>query len=244
MIGPVLLKKGISVLKRFEPEVDQAVTGRQMQDMDRRAIEEIGIPGLVLMDNAGRGVSETVKIFPRAKKILILAGKGNNGGDGLVAARYLANDGYQVQVVLFAAPGQMKSDPAICYKIIQKMQIPCRIFTDSLMPVWFQNCLGAQDLVIDALFGVGLDKPLQEPYLSVLTFLNQSRKTTIAVDLPSGLHADTGKVMGVAVKAALTAALGLVKKGLIINEGPSCSGKIYLVDLGIPRAILGGSACA
>ncbi|MCM8776481.1 MAG: NAD(P)H-hydrate epimerase [Candidatus Omnitrophica bacterium] len=215
-----------------------AVTSDEMRLLDERAIHEYGIPSLILMENAGRGIADLMMPPASGERITVLCGKGNNGGDGLVAARYLANRGCRVQIYLLADPAALKNDPAVNYQIVSKMKIPIEAITGRTTPAGLEDGLAKSDWVIDAIFGVGLNATLREPYWDVVECVNRSGKRVVAVDVPSGLNSDTGEVMGVAVKAALTGTLGLPKQGLFIGDGPAYSGKIRVIDIGIPREIL------
>jgi NAD(P)H-hydrate epimerase len=207
------------------------------------AIEQFGIPSLLLMENAGRGVAdivskESARFNPEAVSVLVCCGKGNNGGDGLVAARHLKNRGFKVQVLLFANPASLKEDPALNFNIVTQMKIPGQVILQtSELNILRQHLEGA-DYVIDALFGVGLNSDLKEPYASAVEVINEAGKKVIAVDIPSGLDADTGQARGNTVSAAITATLGIAKKGLYEREGPLCAGQIYVVDIGLPKEIL------
>lgn len=214
----------------------RVVTSKEMQELDRRAIEELGIPSLTLMENAGRGVAEIVmEIAPANSSILILCGKGNNGGDGLVAARYLAERGFGVTVLLFCEPSELKNDPTVNFKKLSELKVLAKILgSDTDYDTLLQNA----SLVIDALFGVGLKRKIEEPYASAIAVVNRSGKKVVAIDVPSGLDADTGEVLGIAVKASVTATLALAKKGLYAGKGPEYSGAIRIVDIGIPKEIL------
>ena len=239
----------------------KVVTAAEMREIDRRAIEEHGIPSYELMEKAGRVVAEeTAKLAgPPPKKILILAGKGNNGGDGLVAARHLHQKGYAVQVLLFSEGKKLKADPARNFVENAKLKIPCRVVGEHFDWDMFARTedagVGARfprpiqkggetpplqlwDVIIDALFGVGLDKEIKEPYANLIQNLNESNKKVVSVDIPSGLDADTGKILGSCVKAALTVTLGLPKKGFYEGEGPKMTGQIVVADIGIPKKLL------
>ena len=211
----------------------------QAVELDRRAIQEFGISSLFLMENAGRSVAElTTRVLGGKHQIVVVCGKGNNGGDGFVAARYLVNQGYHVQVFLFADPNRLKDDPAGNYEILLKMNIPVSAIDHEKGIDAFRTALKNPDVVIDALFGVGLNAPVQGIFLDVITAINESGKQVVSVDIPSGLDADTGEILGAAVKANFTATLGAAKHGLFLQEGPKCAGNIEIIDIGLPKEIL------
>ncbi|MBI4115595.1 MAG: NAD(P)H-hydrate epimerase [Candidatus Omnitrophica bacterium] len=218
----------------------RAVTAAEMREIDRRTIEEFGIPSYELMEKAGKAVAEeTAKLAgPQPKKILILAGKGNNGGDGLVVARYLHEKGYKVEVLLFSEGKKLKADPARNFVANAKLSIPCRVVGEHFAWETVPQLFGEFDVIIDALFGVGLNKDLTEPYLGLIQRVNQSGLKVVSVDIPSGLDADTGKVWGACVKADLTVTMGLPKKGFYEGEGPRVTGRIEVADIGIPKELI------
>jgi len=143
-----------------------------------------------------------------------------------------------VKILLFANPAKLKDDPAINFKIVTAMKIPVEVILETFETGSLKKSLHEADFIIDALFGVGLNADIQEPSLTLIEDINESGGKVIAVDVPSGLNADTGDVMGTAVQAYLTATLGLPKHGLFEREGPFYSGHIEVVDIGIPKEIL------
>ena len=218
----------------------KVVTSAEMREIDRRTIEEFGIPGYELMEKAGRAVAEeTAKLVgPAPKKVLVLAGKGNNGGDGLVAARYLHEKSYTVQVLLFSEGKKLKADPARNFVENAKRSIPCRIVGEHFAWEAVPDLVREPDVVVDALFGVGLDKPLGAPYDGLIKILNQEKKKVVSVDIPSGLRSDTGEILGSCIQAMVTVTMGLSKRGFYEREGPSVTGKIVVADIGIPKELL------
>ncbi|MBN1688508.1 MAG: NAD(P)H-hydrate epimerase [Candidatus Omnitrophica bacterium] len=218
--------------------MSKSVSAAEMRELDRRAIEEFGIPSLLLMENAGRGISEVIHRNYHGKRICILVGKGNNGGDGLVVARHLWNHDFQVLVLLFADPEKLNPDPAVNYGIVSKMMIPCEVVTEKTDHAWLRGYFERSDVVVDALFGVGLSQPLTGIFEMGVKLANEIAKSVVAVDIPSGLDADTGEVLGCAMKATLTATLGLPKHGLFQGEGPRYAGRVCVVDIGLPKQIL------
>lgn len=211
-----------------------------MQEIDRRTIEEFKIPSSELMERAGKAVAEeTVKLageFP--KQILILAGKGNNGGDGLAAARYLHQKKYSVQALLFSEGNKLKAESALNFVENARRGISCRIvgqhFAWEILPDLFSGA----DVIVDALFGIGLNKDLSEPYLSLIRRLNESGRPVVSADIPSGLDADTGQVRGECVRASVTVTFGLPKQGFTRGRGPEFTGKIVVADIGFPAELL------
>lgn len=215
------------------------VTAAEMREIDRRAIEEFGVTSHELMENAGRAVAEQVlKLVGRpTHSILVLAGKGNNGGDGLVAARCLHQKGYPVHVLLFSEGRKLKADPARNFAANAKLSIPCRIVGEHFAWETVPGLFREQDVVIDALFGVGLDKEIKEPCRGLIRQVNASGRKVVAVDIPSGLHADTGEILGACIKATATVTLGLAKQGFYKGEGPKMTGEVVVADIGIPKEL-------
>jgi len=218
----------------------RTVTAAEMREIDRRAIEEYGIPGYDLMERAGEAVAKKAieMAGPPPKKILILAGKGNNGGDGLVAARHLHEKGYRVEVFLFSEGKKLKADPARNFMENAKRAVPCRVVGEHFAWETVPQLIREPDLIIDALFGSGLEKPLGEPYRGLIETLNQEKKKVLSVDIPSGLNADTGEILGACVQAAVTVTMGLPKKGFYQGEGPKMTGKVVVADIGLPKKLL------
>jgi len=212
----------------------KTVTAEEMREIDRRTIEEFGIPGIILMEHAGRAVSDTAEEFvkPEAGTIVILCGSGNNGGDGLAAARHLYNHGYGVEVILIKPPENFKGDALVNYEIAKKLQI--RLTT----PFSGQPLPPRTSFVIDAMLGTGTRGEITGSFRQAIELINASGKPVLAVDLPSGIDADTGKVLGAAVNATVTVTMGLMKKGLLAPEAKLLCGDLRVADIGLPRQLL------
>ncbi|MBN2339391.1 MAG: NAD(P)H-hydrate epimerase [Acidobacteria bacterium] len=208
-----------------------------MRALDAWAIQHIGIPSIVLMENAGRAVAEWVlRRFsaPPADPVLVLAGKGNNAGDGFVAARHLANRGFPVQVRFLGSPEQYPpgSDPRINLEAIRRLGLDIR-------PARPGTLGGGLSLVVDALFGTGLAGPPRPPADLLIQAVNAVRVLgvpVLAVDIPSGLDCDTGEVLGVAVRATATVTFARPKVGFFRADGPEHVGALEVADISIPAA--------
>ncbi len=208
------------------------VTVRQVQKLDKIAIKRCGIPSLVLMENAGRAVAEEVKKSLRGKRsprVCIVCGVGNNAGDGFVVARHLINEGVGVKVLLASPKQGFKHDAAVNYRILKKMKCPIRRFA--------AREVAAAGSVVDAIFGVGLNREIAEPFRGTIETLNRKAKYVIAVDVPSGLDGTTGAIYGVCVKADRTVTFSFAKKGFYKRQGPRHTGKVIVVDIGIPARL-------
>ncbi|MGQ9689138.1 MAG: NAD(P)H-hydrate dehydratase [Desulfobaccales bacterium] len=215
------------------------VTAEEMRHLDRRAIEDLGIPSLVLMENAGRSTYQILRReFPDLQgPVVVLAGRGNNGGDGFVVARYLMNEGIPVAVLLFAAKDQVGGDALVNLRLLEKMGLEVEeiLGEDQLSAVTHR--LSRAELLVDALLGTGLNSPVRGMLAQVIARVNQSRPPVVAVDIPSGLSADTGEPLGEAVQAQVTVTYGLPKVGQIVPPGRDLVGRLWLVDISIPPAL-------
>lgn len=228
-------------MRKLGKEKNFAVTSRQIQTIDKKAARDFGIATLFLMENAGRGIClESLKFFKAdsLKSVNIFCGKGNNGGDGFVAARYLLRNGIKVKVFLFAKKSELKYDALANFNRLKKLRADISKVLDfkimQKLKKRFLNC----DLIIDSLFGVGLKGVIKEPFFSLINFLNESGKPILSVDVPSGLDATTGKIHGAAIKAAKTITFSLPKKGFYRGEAMLYCGKIVVKKIGIPRRLI------
>lgn len=201
-----------------------------MRELDRRATLEYGIPSLVLMENAGKGTAELIlKQFPKAQKILVVSGKGNNGGDGFVTARYLKKMNREPSVLLLADPSILKGDAKINFDRLFGDKIP----VTSLDLSQIEDC----DLLVDAILGIGVTMEVKGIYRDAIERMNQSGKPILAVDIPSGLDGDSGQVHGVAVRSTCTATMAELKHGLLSGAGPQFCGSIFKIDIGFPKQL-------
>jgi ADP-dependent NAD(P)H-hydrate dehydratase / NAD(P)H-hydrate epimerase len=212
------------------------VTAAEMRELDRRAIEEVGIPSLVLMENAGRSTYQILRReFPDPDgEVAILAGRGNNGGDGLVVARYLAQAGEPVTVFLLGRRDQVRGDALVNLGILAHHGVEVLEVTEESHLNPMLHRLARAGLIVDALLGTGLDKPVQGLLAALIDKVNHLRPPVLAVDLPTGLSADTGEVLGAAMQAEVTVTYGWPKIGQILPPGRDYVGRLWRVDLSIP----------
>lgn len=212
------------------------VNASEMRELDRRAIQEVGIPSLVLMENAGRSTYQILRReFPAlAGEVAVLAGRGNNGGDGFVVARYLANAGQPVVVMLLGQRHDVGGDARVNLDILahQGVQVVEVTVEADLNPVVHR--LAKAGLMVDALLGTGLNAPIKGLMATLIDRLNHLRAPVLAVDMPTGISADTGEVLGVALRAQVTVTYGWPKIGQLLPVGRDYTGRLWQVDLGIP----------
>ncbi len=210
------------------------VTADEMREIDRYAIEELGIPSIVLMENAGlRTLIGMMEAIPNLldKRTLVVAGKGNNAGDGFVVARHLFNSGGTVRIALCSPSSEIKGDAKVNLEIARKTGIDVFEVSDVEK---LRDLLAWSDIIVDAILGTGIKGRVEGFLGEVIEEVNLSRKPVVAIDLPSGLEASTGKVYGPCIKANWTFTMCLPKLGLWLYPGAYYTGKIFVVDIGIP----------
>ncbi len=213
------------------------LTRDQVRAVDRRAIEEFGVPSVVLMENAGRGAAEVLLALGVRGPVVVCCGKGNNGGDGFVIARHLDNRGIAVRVLLFARPEELSGDAAINHGILARAGVPVDVRAESTVDAEaLRRELAAAEWVVDALFGTGLMGALRPPFDAVVGAVNASGVRVLAVDIPSGLDCDTGEPLGPCVRAAHTVTFVAPKTGFANPAARAWTGLVHVADIGAPRA--------
>lgn len=215
------------------------VGSARARSMDRYASQVLGVSSLILMENAAFSIrTEALAILTGKKPVCIFCGKGNNGGDGLAAARQLLAAGKKVSVFLAAPPGETRGEAAVNLEILRRIG-GCRVFNaheGKMRDIIEQaRCCG---LVIDALLGTGINGPVKENYAALIGVINTAGVPALSVDIPSGLNADTGRIMGDCVKAAVTVTFPAPKRGMFLKDGPAVCGTVVVRDLGVPTASL------
>jgi len=215
------------------------VTNIEMKKIDEWAQKELGIPGTVLMENAGRGCVDILQQYFNLQglKVLIFCGKGNNGGDGLVIARHLKNRGSIIKVILLGKKDELKGDALINFNIAKKSDI--EIFEVSnlkqlkkVVYSFFPEC------IIDAIFGTGFSGAPEGIYYDAINLINDSDAFVFSIDIPSGVNGDTGKFERTCVSADVTATMCLPKRGDYLYPGRDFCGELYVVDIGVPRHLI------
>jgi hydroxyethylthiazole kinase-like uncharacterized protein yjeF len=216
------------------------ITARQMRRIEQRAIEAYGIPALVLMENAGRGAAQVALEMLKGlkgKKVVCVCGKGNNGGDGFVCARHLMNNAVDTEIFLIRNPEDVKADAKINFSILKAMKAKIRTLKSRRDFKIFREKLQNAHLIVDAIFGIGLSAEIKEPHRAVIMAMNESKKPILAIDVPSGLDATAGDILGICVRASKTVTFGLPKTGFIRNDGPACAGEVVVADISLPRVL-------
>lgn len=219
----------------------KVLTAGQMKEIDRRTIEEIGIPGPVLMENAGLQVVGVLRHelgLQPGDRVVVVAGKGNNGGDGLVVARHLFNQGLEVQVLLVGKKEEVRGDAALNLQIAQRIGVPIIEIDGESAWKKHKKVLKNTCFIVDALFGTGLSSPLHGLYASVVEEINRSGAFVLSVDIPSGLSSDTFEVIGPAVRADLTVALAAPKIPHVFPPAEEFVGQLMVADISIPPFLL------
>ena len=217
------------------------VSADDMRWCDTTAMKTYGIPSVLLMENAGSSVAWFAEenFGPtRGRHIVVMCGKGNNGGDGFVAARHLVNQGAVVTVVLLANPRELKGDAKMNYGILTRI---AKASPEQLRVTQYSSkvlqSVRHPDLLIDALLGTGFSGSVKKPIADAIRWMNESGVPVIAVDVPSGVDATSGLVGNIAVEASATVTFGLLKSGLFCNQGQDYAGDVLVADIGIPKAV-------
>lgn len=224
---------------------DRSLTRDEVRNVDRRAIDEFGMTGLVLMENAGRGAAEWLQSLGIDGTVVVCAGKGNNGGDGFVIARHLELGGYDVRVLLFANPSDLSDDAAANWKILEAADTPRVVLGAQPALSDVEHMLTHAGWVVDALLGTGTVGTVREPYRTAIAAINRSARNVLAVDLPSGLDGDTGLPVEtlpdgtpLCVKATHTVTFVARKRGFDNPDSETFTGQVHVVGIGIPKKLL------
>ncbi len=210
------------------------INARQAKALDVKAKEKFGISTLVLMENAGRGVAEeAIKMLRGKKSMAIFCGKGNNGADGFVAARHLLIQGIRPDIFLIGSINEVVNEARENLEILLKLkQKIFEITEENLSPV--KNRISRYALIIDALLGVGLSGEVRGIFSDLIGIVNSTKAKILSVDIPSGLDATSGEVLGCCVKADKTVTFVAKKRGMIYGEGKKYCGDVLIRDIGVP----------
>ncbi|MHC4693852.1 MAG: NAD(P)H-hydrate epimerase [Planctomycetota bacterium] len=227
-------------MEKYSSDKECVVMSRdEVRAVDQWAINTLGVPGVVLMENAGRSCAELIKeklVKTSEPKVCIFCGTGNNGGDGYVIARHLLNYGFRVTVVVCGDRGKIKGDAKINLDILERMGQPIdRLDLKSGdIPGQVKAYATGTDMLVDALFGTGLNGQLSGPYKQLIESINSENCPVLAVDIPSGLDCDTGEPLGAAIRANCTVTFIAMKKGFTCTDVASrYTGDIFIASIGV-----------
>jgi len=216
------------------------VTAAEMQQMDGDTIHSFGIPGRVLMENAGRGTTRVLfdKFSATAdKRLAVLAGRGNNGGDGFVVARCAAQRGLRVVVYLLASADRLTGDARANFDLLRPLDVPVVEIPDAERLADCKTAMAHHDIWVDAVFGTGLNSDIRGHYREAIDMVNRLHRPVLAVDMPSGINADTGRICGNCIRADATATFAFPKIGHVVLPGKTYTGSLEVIDIGIPPHI-------
>ncbi|MDE0298788.1 MAG: NAD(P)H-hydrate dehydratase [Candidatus Poribacteria bacterium] len=217
----------------------KVVTAEEMRQIDKQTIEGIGIPGIVLMETAAMAVFRSIQSnFPECRSVGVIVGKGNNGGDGLALARQLCHEGYAVKIVLVSPPERFSGDALTNLQVARNLGLPILEVLSEPGPKNLGKEIISCDLIVDAIFGTGLRGGIEGHIRDVIDWLNSGERPIVAIDLPSGLNADTGGVEGACICADRTVTIGLPKRGTLLYPGAQSVGALEIADIGFPHSIV------
>lgn len=220
------------------PNDGKSLTRDQVREIDRRSMDEYGLPGMVLMENAGRGCVYSLVAHGCRGPVVICCGKGNNGGDGFVIARHLEARGIDVKVLLLADPAVLRSDAAANYSIAVKSGIRIQVVNADIAAAEIDAQLQDAEWIVDALLGTGAHGNPQPPVSTVIARINASPARKFAVDLPSGLNCDTGEPATPTIRAEVTCTFVAPKRGFSNPAADQYLGNVEVVDIGVPDRLL------
>jgi len=226
-------------MEKYSPDKKFAVMTRaEVRAFDRWAINTLGIPGMVLMENAGRSCADLIKkkLSDVAEpKVCIFCGTGNNGGDGYVIARHLLNSGFGVSVVVIGDRNKIKGDAKLNLDILERLgqRIQRLNLRDGDIPGRVGAFAADADMLVDSLFGTGLSGPLSDEYKELIKSINAQNCPILAVDIPSGLDCDSGQPLGAAIRATYTVTFVAAKKGFTSRSTAQYTGEIFVASIGV-----------
>ncbi|TWT62773.1 NAD(P)H-hydrate epimerase [Rubinisphaera italica] len=215
------------------------LSSKQSRWVDQLAIEKYGVPSLVLMENAGRGCAEIflVECIENGPTVIV-CGKGNNAGDGFVIARHLHIHQEEVELLMLFPPDELSEDARTNFEIVDKIGISHRIVDPNRDAESIRESFDGAEWIMDAMLGTGIHGEVREPFASMISLINAAQSNKLAIDLPSGLDADSGEILGCCVNATATVTFAANKNGLRKNKGPQQTGDIHVVGIGIPDFVI------
>jgi len=220
------------------PSTLRALSRQQVREVDRRAIADYGLPGVVLMENAGRGAAELLARLGIAGPVVICAGKGNNGGDGFVISRHLELLGFGCHILLFCEPHDLSGDAATNFRVLEAAGQSIAVIGAKHDSGELERRLSGADWIVDALLGTGIQGTIREPYVTAIAAINRAGKKIFAVDLPSGMDCDTGQPLGECVRANHTATFVARKIGFDAPGAAELTGEVHVLGIGAPQRLL------
>jgi NAD(P)H-hydrate epimerase len=220
------------------PEYNYA-TRQEARAFDRYCLSKLGVPGVVLMENAGRQIADEARLMlllAAPQHVLVVAGRGNNGGDGYVVARHLAIHGAAVQVAVLAPRSEIQGDADTNLRILEAMGLPVHILDGPLGETLRQlkAPLEAAGLIVDALLGTGTQGEVRQPYAGAIAAVNDAMRPVLAIDIPSGMDCDTGRPLGPTIRAARTVTMAVRKAGFRNPDAAAYTGEVVVADIGVP----------
>ena len=221
-----------------EPMPELYLSRDESRAIDSRAIEEFGMSGLVLMENAGRGVADVLCGLGIGGPVVIVCGKGNNGGDGFVIARHLEIRGHRPKVLLPCPPNKLTGDAEVNYQILDRAGTPIVTAPPVFDAAWLEHELESADWIVDAMLGTGARGAPRPPLDQVIDQLNNHSANKLAIDVPSGLDCDTGQPSSTTFRADHTCTFVASKIGFRAVEAAEYLGRIHVIDIGVPRRLL------
>lgn len=220
------------------------LTRDQARSIDIRAVDEFAMNSLVLMENAGRGVTDVLCELGIGGPVAICCGKGNNGGDGFVIARHLELRGHDARVILLCPPQELRGDARANYRIIERAGTPVAVIPAPFEPDWLRRELADADWVVDAILGTGSRGNARPPFDQVIRQLNEHNAKKLAIDLPSGLDCDTGELSDPTFRADHTCTFVAPKRGFQTPQAAEVLGNVRVIDIGVPRKLLDDTSLA
>ena len=221
----------------MKPCKNTIMSREQVREFDKWAINVLGVPGVVLMENAGRSCAELIKSrlsSIRRPKVTIFCGTGNNGGDGFVIGRHLLNSGFKVTVVIIGERSKIKGDAKTNLDILVQLGQPIEQLNFSAdIQNQVKVFVADADMVVDGILGTGLTGELSREYKTLIESINALKHPTLAIDIPSGLDCDTGKPLGAAIKATYTVSFVAVKNGFTASQAAEYTGEIFVASIGV-----------
>jgi NAD(P)H-hydrate epimerase len=220
-----------------DPSPPLVLTRAQVRDVDRRASDDYGLSGLVLMENAGRNAANLLRELGIRGPVVVCCGKGNNAGDGFVIARHLESSGFDVRVLLATPASSFAGDAATNFAVLRRAGIAIVGASADIATAW-RGELSQADWIVDALLGTGTQGNVRDPFAAAIAAINAANRKVLAVDLPSGLDCDTGAGLGSCVRADHTATFVARKPAFSLAGVKEFTGEVHVLDIGVPRSLL------